>query len=89
MEAIKHNRTPLEQGHAYLSQFKEIAHDAKELIERLAEIQLDLDEHLKQKDFAERVGDLFSTENDFITQVDSLVDDYEIELNRQEQAEAA
>lgn len=85
MQPQEEDKTPLELGRGFLSQFKQMAHDAKDLVERLAEIQFKIEEDLKQKDIAERTGELFDTENQFLTQVDALVHDYEIELNRQEQ----
>ncbi len=66
----------------YLSQFKEMSHRAKLRIEKLAEISFVIEDELKQKEFADRVSDLFSIATTFEEKIDRLIHDYQIERNR-------
>ncbi len=70
------------QMNAHLSQFKEMEHRAKLRIEKLAELSLKLEDDLKQKEFADRVSDLFDIANQFENKMDALISDYEMERNR-------
>ncbi len=68
----------------HLEQFKEMSFRAKLRIERLAELSMVIEDQLKQKEFADRVGDLFGVANQFEEKLESLIHDYEIERNRME-----
>jgi len=70
------------QMNAHLSQFKEMEHRAKLRIEKLAELSLKLEDEMKQKEFADRVSELFDIANQFENKMDSLISDYEMERNR-------
>jgi len=74
----------IQQMSGYLSQFKEMSHWAKLRIEKLAELSLVIEEELKQKEFADRVTELFSLASEFETKLESLIYEYEIERNRME-----
>ncbi|MEM7699313.1 MAG: hypothetical protein AAF236_13025 [Verrucomicrobiota bacterium] len=71
----------------HISQFKEMSHRAKLRIERLAELSLVIEDELKQKEYADRVSELFGIATNFEEKIDSLIDDYEIERNRIENEE--
>lgn len=70
------------QMNAHIEQFKEMSHRARLRIERLAELSLAIEGELKQKEFADRVNDLFSIANSFEEKMEALISDYEIERNR-------
>lgn len=72
----------IKQMNAHLSQFNEMAHRAKQRVERLAELSLAIEDELKQKAFAERVSELFGISSQFEEKLESLIHDYEIERNR-------
>lgn len=72
----------IKQMNAHLSQFREMAHRAKLRIERLAELSLNIEDELKQKEFADRVSDLFGISASFEDKLEALIHDYEIERNR-------
>ncbi len=72
----------IKQMNAHLSQFREMAHRAKLRIERLAELSLNIEGELKQKEFADRVSDLFGISANFEDKLEALIHDYEIERNR-------
>ena len=67
---------------AFLSQFKEMSHRAHGRIEKLAELSFVIEDKLKQKEYADRVSELFSISTGFEEKLDSLIHDYEIERNR-------
>lgn len=66
----------------YLSQFKEMSHRAKLRIEKLAEFSMAIEDELKQKEYADRVSELFGIAANFESNLESLIHDYEIERNR-------
>lgn len=72
----------VQQMTAHLSQFKEMSHRAKLRIEKLAELSFIIEDELKQKEYADRVSELFSIANKFEDKLETLIQDYEIERNR-------
>jgi len=66
----------------HLEQFKEMSHRAKLRIEKLAELSLVIEDELKQKEYADRVSELFGIAASFEDKIEALIDDYEIERNR-------
>ncbi|MDF1823399.1 MAG: hypothetical protein P1U68_02090 [Verrucomicrobiales bacterium] len=66
----------------HISQFKEMSHRAKLRIEKLAQLSLVIEDDLKQKEYADRVSELFGIAASFEEKLDSLIHDYEIERNR-------
>ena len=72
----------VQQMNSHLSQFKEMSHRAKLRIEKLAELSLVIEDELKQKEYADRVSELFSIANSFESKLEELISDYEIERNR-------
>ena len=87
---MSENETPneieqtIQQMNTYLSQFKEMSFRAKARIERLAELSMVIEDELKQKEFADRVTELFSLSSEFESKLETLIRDYEIERNRME-----
>ncbi len=72
----------IKQMNTHLSQFKEMSHRAKIRIEKLAELSLVIEDDLKQKEYADRVSELFGIAANFEEKMDGLIYDYEIERNR-------
>ncbi len=66
----------------YLSQFKEMSHRAQSRIGKLAELSFVIEDKLEQKEFADRVTELFSISTKFEEKLERLIHDYEIERNR-------
>ncbi len=75
------------QMNAHLSQFREMSFRAKGRIEKLAELSLTIEDELKQKQFADRVSELFGISTQFEEGLEKLIHDYEIERNRIENEE--
>jgi len=65
-----------------ISQFKEMSHRARLRIERLAELSMVIEDDMKQKEYADRVSELFGIAASFEEKIESLIHDYEIERNR-------
>ncbi len=75
-------KSTVDQMNAHLEQFKQMSFRAKARIERLAQLSMEIEDELHQKDFADRVSDLFSLTDQFETKLEELINDYEIERNR-------
>lgn len=67
---------------SHISQFKEMSHRARLRIEKLAELSLVIEDELKQKEYADRVSELFGMASHFEEKLEGLIQDYEIERNR-------
>ena len=67
----------LEKSVAVLSKLKELEFHSRANIETLAGLTLTIDDELKQKDFVEPIGALYSAQGAFQTQVAALVESYE------------
>ena len=77
-EAAKAEQGPgdLEKSVAVLSKLKEMEFHSRANIETLAELTLTIEDELKQKEFSDPVGKLYSAQNEFQTQVAALVESY-------------
>lgn len=67
----------LEKSIAVLSKLKEMEFHSRANIETLAELTLTIDDELKQKEFVDPIGRLYSAQDGFQTQVAALVASYE------------
>jgi hypothetical protein len=78
VEESKAEQAPgeFEKSAAVLSKLKEMEFHSRANIETLAELTLTVDDDLKQKEFSDPVGALYSAQNGFQTQVAALVETY-------------
>ncbi|PZR73383.1 MAG: hypothetical protein DLM52_11160 [Chthoniobacterales bacterium] len=67
----------LEKSVAVLSKLKELEFHSRANIETLAGLTLTIDDELKQKEFVDPIGALYSAQDAFQTQVAALVASYE------------
>ena len=67
----------LEKSVAVLSKLKEMEFHSRANIETLAGLTLTIDDELKQKDFVEPIGALYSAQDGFQTQITGLIESYE------------
>jgi hypothetical protein len=67
----------LEKSVAVLSKLKEMEHYSRANIETLAGLTLEIDDELKQKEFVEPIGALYSAQDAFQTQIAALAASYE------------
>lgn len=66
----------LEKSVAVLSKLKEMEFHSRANIETLAGLMLTIDDELKQKEFSDAVGALYSAQDGFQTQIAALVESY-------------
>lgn len=65
-----------EKSAAVLSKLKEMEFYSRANIETLAQLTLTIDDELKQKEFSDPVGALYSAQNEFQIQVAALAESY-------------
>ena len=78
-EAAKEEHKPgdLEKSLAVLSQLKEMEFHSRANIETLAQLSLTIEEELKQREFSEAIGALYSTQDDFHSKIAAMIETYE------------
>lgn len=70
----------LEKSQAVLSKLKEMEFHSRANIETLAELQLTIEEELKQKEFSDPLGQVYSAQDNFHTKIAELIQGYETKL---------
>ena len=70
----------LEKSQAVLSKLKEMEFHSRANIETLAELQLTIEEELKQKEFSDLLGQVYSAQDNFHTRIAELIQSYETRL---------
>ena len=73
---VEHTPGDYEKSQTVLSKLKELEFHSRANIETLAQLTLTIDDELKQKEFSDQVGALYSAQNEFQTQVAALVESY-------------
>lgn len=71
-----------EKSLAVLSNLKDLEFHSRANIEKLAELSLTIEEELKQKQFAEAIGAVYSAQDAFQSKIVKLIEDYEAECTR-------
>ena len=66
-----------EKSVAVLSKLKEMEFHSKANVETLAQLTLTIEEELKQKEFSDGIGDVYSAQDSFHTKLGALIQDYE------------
>ena len=74
--------TQLEKSLVVLSKLKELEFHSRGNIEKLAELSLTIEEELKQKNFAEAIGAVYSVQDAFQSKILALIETYEAECAR-------
>jgi hypothetical protein len=74
--------TQLEKSQVVLSKLKELEFHSRANIEKLAELSLTIEEELKQKQFAEAIGAVYSAQDAFQSKIVELIGAYETECAR-------
>ena len=67
----------LEKSLAVLSKLKDMEFHSRANIEALAELTLTIEDELKQKEFSEPIGTLYSAQDGFHTKIAALIASYE------------
>ncbi|MEY2520956.1 MAG: hypothetical protein QOF24_2715 [Verrucomicrobiota bacterium] len=78
-EAAKAEQAPgeLEKSLVVLSKLKDMEFHSRANIEALAELTLTIEDELKQKEFSEPIGALYSAQDNFHSQIAMLIASYE------------
>jgi hypothetical protein len=79
----KPDAAKLEKSLAVLSKLKELEFHSRANIEKLAELSLTIEDELKQKDFAEAIGAVYSAQDAFQSKILAMIEAYEAECARQ------
>jgi len=67
----------IEKSATVLSKLKEMEFHSRANIETLARLTLTIDDELKQKEFSEPIGALYSAQDAFQTKIAALIESYE------------
>jgi hypothetical protein len=76
-EAVKAAPLELEKSVAVLSKLKDMEFHSRANIEALAELTLTIEDELKQKEFVEPIGALYSAQDGFHSRIAALIESYE------------
>ena len=74
---VEHQPGDLEKSLAVLSKLKEMEFHSRANIETLAGLTLTIEDELKQKEFSEPIGALYSAQDSFQTKIAVLIGSYE------------
>jgi hypothetical protein len=77
----KSDPTQLEKSLAILAKLRELEFHSRASIEKLAELSLTIEEELKQKAFAEPIGDVYSAQEAFHSKISALIEAYQTECD--------
>ena len=72
----------LEKSLAVLAQLKDMEFHSRANIEKLAELSLTIEDELKQKQFVETIGSVYSAQEAFHSKVSQLIEAYQAECDR-------
>jgi hypothetical protein len=78
----KSDPTKLEKSLAILAKLRELEFHSRANIEKLAELSLTIEDELKQKAFAEPIGDVYSAQEAFHSKISALIEAYQTECDR-------
>ncbi len=70
-----------EKSVGVLSKLKEMEFHSRANIETLAELTLTIEDELKQKEFADPIGELYGAQDGFQTKIAALIESYEAKCN--------
>ena len=78
-EAAKAEQKPgdLEKSLAVLSKLKDLEFHSRANIETLAELSLTIEEELKQREFAETIGAIYSAQDAFHSRIAAFIETYQ------------
>jgi hypothetical protein len=81
-EAAKAEQKPgdLEKSQAVLSKLKDFEFHSRANIETLAELSLTIEEELKQREFSEAIGALYSAQEAFHSKIAAFIETYQTKI---------
>jgi len=75
---VEHRPGDLDKSLAVLSKLKEMEFHSRANIETLAELTLTIEEELKQREFSEAIGALYSAQDGFHSKIAALIEAYQV-----------
>ena len=85
-EAVKAAPGELEKSVVVLSKLKDMEFHSRANIEALAEVSLTVEDELKQKEFSEAIGAVYSAQDAFHSKIVALIASYEMKCDSLKQA---
>ena len=85
-EAVKAAPGELEKSVVVLSKLKDMEFHSRANIEALAEVSLTVEDELKQKEFSEAIGAVYSAQDAFHSKIVALIASYETKCDSLKQA---
>ena len=73
---VEHGPSEHEKSVAILSKLKEMEFHSRGNIETLAQLTLTIEDELKQGEFSEPIGELYSAQDSFHTKIEALIESY-------------
>jgi hypothetical protein len=83
---LQHSHVDLEKSVGVLSKLKEMEFHSRANIETLAGLTLTIDDELKQKEFSDRIGALYSAQDGFQTKIAALIETYHAKCESMKEA---
>ena len=74
---VEHNPGDLEKSLAVLSKLKDLEFHSRANIETLAQLSLTIEEELKQREFSEPIGGLYSAQDAFQSKIAAFIETYQ------------
>jgi len=79
---LRPDAAKLEKSLAVIAKLKELEFHARGNVEKLAGLSLTIEDELKQKQFVETIGAVYSAEEAFHSKVSQLIEGYQAECDR-------
>jgi hypothetical protein len=74
---VEHDPGDLEKSLAVLSKLKDLEFHSRANIETLAKLSLTIEEELKQREFSEPIGGLYSAQDAFQSKIAAFIETYQ------------
>lgn len=82
----EHVQEDLQKSVTVLSKLKEMEFHSRANIETLAKLTLTIEDELKQQEFSDGIGELYSTQDGFQTKIAALIEVYQAKCESMKQA---
>lgn len=83
---LEHDHEDLQKSVTVLSKLKEMEFHSRANIETLAKLTLTIEDELKQKEFSDGIGALYSTQDGFQTKIAALIETYQAKCESMKEA---
>ena len=83
---LAHDQEDLQKSVTVLSKLKEMEFHSRANIETLAKLTLTIEDELKQKEFSDGIGALYSTQDGFQSKITALIETYQAKCESMKEA---